>query len=138
MRRTAEKIRVLTTILSGRLGVSPQFLRFLVVGGVNTGTTYLLYLLLLWLGASPLTAYNTSFVFGVFLSYVLNVKVTFQTKHSSRKLLSFPLVYVVQYAVGLLVLKVGLHFGLPAEFAAIPVVLINLPVTFLMSRLLLR
>ena len=120
-----------------RFGVSPQFSRFLVSGATTTGVTYLLYLLLLWLGATPVLAYNITFVFGVFFSYFLNLKLTFQTRHSGKKLLSYPLIYIVQYVIGLAVLNIGLFFGLSAEFAVLPVVLINIPITFIMARLLL-
>lgn len=142
MRAAAVKIHALITALSeraaARFGVSPQFFRFLIVGGVNTGFSYLAYLFLLWLSGWAVLAYSLTFLLFVPFSYFLNLKLTFQTAHSGKKFFSFPLVFVVQYFVGLAVFKISLLIGAPAEIAVFPVLLVNIPVSFLLSRLLLQ
>ncbi len=121
-----------------KVGITPEFIRFLVVGGTNTFSTYLIYLVVLWLGATPVWSYNISYAFGILISYFLNLKVTFRGRHSTKKMLLFPLVYGVQYTVGLIALKGFLYLEVPAEFAGLLIIPIVVPITFLLSRILLR
>lgn len=114
-----------------------QFLRFLLIGLVNTVATYILYLFLLqFLHYSY--AYTITFVVGVVLSYFLTSIFVFKAKLSIRKGISYPLVYLVQYLVGLLVLHICVKMlGLPAWFSGIVVVLVAVPITFVLSRFIL-
>ena len=111
------------------------FVRFLLVGATNTLFSYLLYLLLLTF-VSYLPAYSIAYCAGVLLSYFLNVLFVFKKRVSFATFLKFPLVYVVQYALGasilwLLVSKAGASPAL----AMIVVIVVTIPVTFFLSRL---
>ena len=115
-----------------------EFLRFLLVGGFNTLSGYAVYLFFLWLLDGPIWAYNISYAVGIIVSYCLNVRFTFRQKLSWKKFAAFPLVYVVQYVVGLLVLKTAITAGIPAQWAGLLVIAVTIPITFFMSRFLLR
>lgn len=117
---------------------SHEFAKFLVVGAVNTGGGYVIYLGLLQ-AFDYRVAYTVSFVLGVMISYWLNAWYVFKEPLSLKKFLKFPLVYLVQYLTGgvLLYLLVG-QFGLSPLLAPLFVVALNLPITFLLSRLIVK
>ncbi|HET7834015.1 MAG TPA: GtrA family protein [Gallionella sp.] len=115
-----------------------EFVRFLLVGAVNTATSYLLYLLLLVL-LPYLLAYSLAYCIGIVISYFLNVRFVFRRKASLAGFIAFPLVYVIQYGLGVLVLwlLVDLANVSPA-WAMIGVIVATIPVTFLASRFILN
>ena len=112
--------------------------RFLLVGATNTGTSYLIYLLLLEF-MPYLYAYSISYGIGVVLSYILNSRFVFRQPLSMGKFLQFPAVYAIQYGLGaaILWLLVG-QASLSPELAMLAVVAATIPVTFLTSRLILK
>ncbi len=113
-------------------------LRFLVGGALNTGATLVLYWILMrflhyqW-------AYLVSYCAGIVLSYVLNTRYVFRAKHSWLKFVLFPLVYVVTYGVGAVVLKVAVEYmHIPASLGPLVSIAATLPVSFLLTRTVLR
>ena len=56
-----------------------EFARFIVSGGLNTFVTYLIYLGLLFI-LDYRVSYTISYIFGIFISYWLNVKFVFHEK----------------------------------------------------------
>lgn len=121
-----------------RKSLSGQGLRFLVVGGINSAATYLLYLLLL-LALPYAWAYTLSYGAGILLSFVLNSLFVFRVPLRLRKLVPFPFVYLLQYAlgIGVLALAVG-RLGLDARLGPLAVLLVTVPVSFVMMRWVLR
>ena len=115
-----------------------EFLRFLLVGATNTLFSYLLYLLLLTF-LNYLPAYSITYWAGIVLSYFLNVHFVFKKRVSLASFLKFPAVYVIQYALGAVMLwmLVG-SVGISPAFAMIGVIVITIPVTFLASRFILK
>jgi putative flippase GtrA len=112
--------------------------RFLLAGTANTIVAYGLYLLLLQ--AFPYrVAYSMSFVVGVVLGYTLNARYVFRAAWSWRRLAAYPLVYVVQYALGLVLLTLLVERGWASEqLAPLVVVVISLPVVFVTSRFVIK
>ena len=82
-----------------------RFIRFVAVGAINTGITFLLYLLLLAF-VEYRVAYTIAFVSGIAISYVLNSTFVFPGRGDAVALMRFPLVYLVQYACGWALLTV--------------------------------
>ena len=118
--------------------LSVEALRFLAVGATNTLATFVLYWLLLRIIAYPL-AYTASFIAGIGISYLLNTLLVFNTKPGIRSALAFPLVYLAQYLVGLVVLLIfSSRLVLPSAHGVLVVAAITLPMTFLLSRFVLR
>ena len=115
-----------------------EFFRFLVVGGLQTALSYGLFLLLnLFLPYA--ISYSIAYCCGIVISYFLNVLFVFREKLSLASFLKFPLVYVVQYLMGLLLLWLFVaKLDLPPAWAMLAVIAITVPVTFLTSRFVLK
>lgn len=111
--------------------------RFLVGGVFNTGSTFILYWLLLLVIEYRL-AYAISFVSGILISYVINTKFVFRTHYSLRKIVQFPLVYLVTYFVGALILQASVsRFGVDTRIAPFFSICATLPLTYLLTKLVL-
>ena len=121
-----------------RRALENEFVRFLVAGAVNTGTTYVIYAVLL-LALPYALAYSIAYVSGIFISYYLNSRFVFNAPLHWRKAVQFPLVYLVQYVlgVGLLAFWVGV-IGVPEIFGPALVIVFTIPATFLLSRLIIK
>nr|WP_240908280.1 GtrA family protein [Stenotrophomonas pavanii] len=115
----------------------PTIVRFLAGGALNTGSTFVLYWLLL-LVVEYRIAYAISFVAGILLSYVINTKFVFRTNYSLRKVILFPLVYLATYLAGAVVLDLSVsRFGVDARLAPFISICATLPLTYLLSKLVL-
>ncbi|HVF71508.1 MAG TPA: GtrA family protein [Chthoniobacterales bacterium] len=115
-----------------------ELIAFILVGGANTGLTYLLYLALLRIASYPL-AYSASFVAGIFLSYYLNARFVFKAPLRIRQALQYPAVYVVQYLLGLGLLYLLVErIRLSPALAPLLIVVLTIPVTFVLSRYVIR
>ncbi|MCC8536196.1 GtrA family protein [Xanthomonas axonopodis pv. poinsettiicola] len=113
-------------------------LRFLLGGALNTGLTLVLYWALLrfmhyqW-------AYFASFCAGILCSYLINTRYVFRAQHSWLKFAAFPLIYLVTYALGSLALELSVgHLGVPATVGPLISIVVTLPVSFILSKLLLQ
>jgi putative flippase GtrA len=121
-----------------RQEVRHEALRFLIAGAANTVATYGVYLALLPL-LNYAVAYSIAFVAGILLSYLLNTRFVFRVAGSMRRFAMYPLVYVAQYLVGLAVLHAAVAlFDVKEELALLASVAVSLPLTFLLSRLVLK
>lgn len=115
----------------------PTIVRFLAGGALNTGSTFVLYWLLL-LVVEYRVAYAISFAAGILLSYVVNTRFVFKTVHSLRKMVLFPLVYLVGYFAGALVLQLSVsRFGVDTRLAPLISICATLPLTYVLSKLIL-
>lgn len=111
---------------------------FLIVGVVNTVTTYSIYLLLL-LVISYWSAYTAAYAMGTFFSYALNTLVVFRAKWNWKRLAAYPLVYVIQYALGMMGLGLLVEvLGFSEQLAPLLVIILTIPVTYLASRRIIR
>jgi len=112
--------------------------RYVIAGGLNTATSYGLYLLLL-----PVTgwiiAYSISFVFGIFFAYYLSARLVFRRSLAWRHAVQYPLVYILQYGIGItLITLLVADVHINAEFGPPLVIMITLPFTFLLSRWIIK
>ncbi|MDP3228213.1 MAG: GtrA family protein, partial [Acidovorax sp.] len=79
-----------------------------------------------------------AFIAGVVFSYFVNSLLVFRVPLSWRKFMSFPLVYVVQYVSGALLLRLMVEeIGISNNWAPLLVTAALLPITYLLSKLLL-
>lgn len=116
-----------------------EFLRFLLTGGTNTAVSWLLYLVLIWLGMPYPLAYSFAYAFGIVFTYYLNTRWVFKVQMSWRTFLQFPVIYAVQYGLGLAVLVLLVDYmHLKAIYGPPVVTALLMPVTFLLSRLVLK
>lgn len=121
-----------------KTAIHGEFFRFLLVGGSNTALGYVLYFLLLYL-VPYLYAYTISYCIGIMFSYVMNSRFVFRQPMSLARFLQFPVVYVIQYGLGVAILwlLVG-RMSVAPELAMLAVVAATIPVTFLTSRFILK
>ncbi len=113
-------------------------LRFLVGGGLNTLATLLVYWLLLRV-LHPQWAYAASYAAGIGLGYLIHTGFVFRTRRGWRTLLPFPLVHAAGYLVGAAVLALATGpLGIDPRTAPLLAIAASLPLTFLLTRRLLR
>ena len=114
--------------------VSRQMITFAVIGVVNTGTYYAVYLLLLT-RLPYLLAHILATALSLTGSFFLNARFTYRTRPTLRKFLLFPLTNAANFistTAGVYVLVDLLHFS--SRFAPLLASLAAIPVTFVVSR----
>jgi putative flippase GtrA len=115
-----------------------EFVRFIFFGAINTGITFVLYVFLLWFLSYGI-AYTISYAVGLLISYWLNAKFVFQEPLRIGRALQYPLVYLVQYLLGLVLLFLLVEVAHVSKILApLLIVVLTLPITFLLSRYLIR
>jgi len=114
-----------------------QFIRFVGVGGINTATTYILYLLLLYIVDYKI-AYTATYIIGIAFAYWLNLKYVFHQQGSTKKVMLYPLVYLVQYLLGIFILYITIEkMGISEMIAPIIVIVATIPLTFILTKKIL-
>lgn len=108
--------------------------RFLIAGGTNTALTLALYY---WLNLfiHYQLAYGLAYVAGVIISYFLNARFVFEATPCWRSFFSFPLIYVFQLLLNIVLLRLLIEvLGWPEWFSPLVVIVLGIPVIFLLSR----
>lgn len=113
---------------------SREFARFLVVGASNTLVAYFAYLLLVNWWPYPV-AWGIGYLLGIASGYMANAVFVFKKPIRGKSALAFFCIYLVQYLVSILLLRVALEMlVLPHWLAAILVIVVTIPATFLFIR----
>ena len=107
-------------------------------GVINTAFTYGLYL-----GLQVIMPYQVAYAFafavGIAFSYFFNAIIVFKSRISIKSFFAFPLVYVLQYLLSAVLLSVFVErLGIPQSIAPAAVIVLTIPITFGMTRWLLR
>lgn len=114
-----------------------EFARFLVAGLINTAVGYATYLVL----AGPLgyqAAYAMAYAVGIAVAFLLNSRFVFRTRMTPQKAAVYPLVYVAQYLIGAIALRILVgSFGLDHRWSAFVVIVASIPVSFVLNRIVL-
>jgi len=115
-----------------------EVFRFLIGGVLNTVVGYSVYLLLFhWLRYEM--AYAIAYIVSIAVSYVFNAMFVFRQPLRARSALYYPLVYLAQFLLGLLMLKVLIGVvHVSAWLAPLLVSVLTIPMTFLLSRIIVR
>lgn len=105
---------------------------------MNTLLTYGIYLLLnLYMNYQK--SYVISYVSGIIFSYLFNAHVVFNVKKTWKGLIAYPLVYLIQYVLGAILLSVLVEkSGIPKEIAPLFIIVLLLPITYLLSKTILK
>ena len=115
-----------------------QFASFLVAGAINTVTSYGIFVVLLRF-MPYLAAYTIAYIVGVLLSYFLLTAFVFHARRRLTTALRFPLVYIAQYLTGSAVIVALVEaWDVRAPIAAIGAIVTSIPVSFVLSRSILR
>ncbi|WP_040037788.1 GtrA family protein [Bacillus thermotolerans] len=117
-----------------------EFIRFVIIGGINTFNYYAVYLLLHALLNWP---YMPSHVIGFLVSFVisffLNSYFTFRVKPTLAKFLKFPLSQVVNFTVSSLFIFIFTDYvGISSTITPIFAVFVALPATFIVTGKILK
>ncbi len=113
-----------------------QLFRFMFMGGGSTLLMLGIYILLTYIVNFQI-AYFISYVITVIILYLLNSFYVFKNRLSFKTFFSFSLVYVGQYAIGAILLEVFVRLGFSVTYSPLYILLLLLPLTFIVSRLVM-
>ncbi|WP_241668500.1 GtrA family protein [Pseudomonas sp. Sample_22] len=115
-----------------------KWILFLIGGGLNTALTYGIYLLLNLI-INYQVSYVVAYLSGILFSYLFNSQIVFKLKKTWKGLLIYPSVYLIQYLISAALLHILVEsFGLPKEVAPLLIIVALLPVTYILSKTVLR
>ncbi|MFO8292929.1 flippase GtxA [Staphylococcus aureus] len=117
-----------------------EILKFIIVGGINTLNYYVVYLLLLkLLHIEYMISHITGFLVAFVISYYLNCYFVYRVKPTWRKFISFPITQIVNVSLQTVLLYVFVSWlNLPAEIAPFAGIVITIPITFVLSKWILK
>ncbi|HDE3780698.1 TPA: flippase GtxA [Staphylococcus aureus] len=117
-----------------------EILKFIIVGGINTLNYYVVYLLLLkLLHIEYMISHITGFLVAFVISYYLNCYFVYRVKPTWRKFISFPITQIVNVSLQTVLLYVFVSWlNLPAEIAPFAGLIITIPITFVLSKWILK
>ncbi|MBS3536083.1 flippase GtxA [Staphylococcus aureus] len=117
-----------------------EILKFIIVGGINTLNYYVVYLLLLkLLHIEYMISHITGFIVAFVISYYLNCYFVYRVKPTWRKFISFPITQIVNISLQTVLLYVFVSWlNLPAEIAPFAGLIITIPITFILSKCILK
>ncbi|PKR00737.1 GtrA family protein [Staphylococcus aureus] len=117
-----------------------EILKFIIVGGINTLNYYVVYLLLLkLLHIEYMISHITGFIVAFVISYYLNCYFVYRVKPTWRKFISFPITQLVNVSLQTVLLYVLVSWlNLPAEIAQFAGLVITIPITFILSKWILK
>ena len=104
-----------------------QFVRYLLVGGLNTAISAVIIFIVQAAGARPVVANIVGYAFGVVLSFALNSKFTFRTTATRHSAMRFLIVVLISYLANLATMLSVLHLTdapYVAQLCGIPVYVI--------------
>jgi putative flippase GtrA len=108
--------------------------RFTVAGAVNTGATYGIYVFLLSF-LPYFWAYSVSYVVGLAFGYIINTYWVFNVKPEAKSAAMYPVVYVLNYFIGLSLLRVLVEYlDIQREIAPLIVVFATVPLMYLLMK----
>lgn len=113
-----------------------QIAGFVVSGLLSTALMYALYILF-HRYTNYQYAYFFSYLISVLALYFMNILV-FKAPISLHTFLKFPLIYALQYILGAGVLELFVRLGIPSLFAPLLIVIVLLPVTFILNKMILK
>ena len=113
-----------------------QFIRFLIVGVINTGLNALLYLLFLWLGLHFALAHTLATGLSIINSFFWNKYFTFRKKgFQLNETLKFGVVVFVQYLASLATIAGSIAlFGWSEQMAYLPSVMVGMSISYVGNK----
>lgn len=115
-----------------------KWFRFVMGGIVNTGFTYVIYLLMRGLMGYQ-CAYFLAYVIGVVFAYWFNATIVFKVPLQWKSFFSYPLIYIAQYAISALLLGMLVYrMGFNEMLAPLVVAVLMVPVAYLLNAKVLR
>jgi putative flippase GtrA len=118
--------------------IERESVRYVLAGGFNTAATYAAYVALLpFVGYA--ISYTMTYAAGIALAYYLSARLVFRRPLQWRHAIQYPLVYVLQYGLGITLTTALIErVHLNAEFAAAVAIVLTVPFTFWLSRWIIK
>lgn len=112
--------------------------RFVIAGAANTCTTYVLYLALLQF-MPYVAAYSVTYLVGIVLGYALNAYIVFKERPTAKSAAMYPLVYALNYLLGLSILYALVEFfDVQREIAPFIVIAVSVPIMYLATKFVFK
>lgn len=113
--------------------ISSEFYRFILWGCVNTAAGYLIYALLQQF-LPYLVSYSVAYILGIIIAYFLNAKFVFRQELRLSRAMTYPLVYLAQYLLGVISLYLLVRvLEVNKLLAPALIVLVTIPITYFLS-----
>jgi putative flippase GtrA len=120
--------------------LTPEFLRFVIIGGINTLNHNIVYWLVLAIKPSInyMIANFIAFCVSMVISFFLSCYFTFKIKPTWKKFAAFPLTNIPN----LFFQTVGIYIivdviGIPKQYGALIATICALPITFIVMKFIL-
>lgn len=126
-------LETLLARLPAAIRPSPQFMRFLLVGGLNTAFGYGVFVACLWSGMHYALAAAVATVLGVLFNFQSTGRLVFNSR-DHRRLPYFIGVYGVVYLVNVAGLALLLRLGIPSWLGGLLLILPCAILSFLLNR----
>lgn len=117
-----------------------EFTRFVIVGGLNTGNYYLVFLLCHnVLEFHYMLSHIMGFIISLVISFFLNTYFTYKVKPTLAKFLQFPLTQLVNIGVSTSLVFIFVEWlNLNSNIAPLAAVVFTIPVTFIVTGKILK
>jgi putative flippase GtrA len=121
---------------------SRKILHKQMLGFAITGTLSTVLMLVIYMALNKIINYQYAYLAGYCISvialYFMNALWVFNNHGISLStFLKFPLIYLLQYVIGAFFLEFIVRLGFSITYAPVVVVIILLPVTFVLNRIVL-
>lgn len=118
--------------------IERESVRYVLAGGFNTTVTYAAYVALLpFVGYT--ISYTVTYAAGIVLAYYLSARFVFRRPLQWRHAIQYPLVYLLQYGLGITLTTALVEcVHLNAKIAAAVAILLTVPFTFWLSRWIIK
>lgn len=122
-----------------RSSIPSEFARFVLVGLINTGIYYGVYTLLLYSGLFYISAHFGGFITAFIFSYFLNCRFVYRVRPTLLKFFKFPLTQIINMGMQTLLLYLLVdQLGWNEMLAPLPVLIITVPITYSITRWVLK
>lgn len=120
--------------------INKEFLKFIVVGGLNTAIYYIIFLLCLHLlSVHYFFAHIVAVVISIVCSFFLNSKYTYNVKPTWNKFLYFPLTQLVNIVVTMFLLLLLVEsLQVSSQLAPLAALVVTIPLTFFITGRVLK
>lgn len=114
------------------------FIRFCIVGGISTITTYIVYYLLVIGNLNATLSYSVGYIVAFIVNYLLTTSFTFRVKASKKNGLGFIVTNIINYLFSTVLLNGFIWFGVEKTWALLPVLMISVPVNYIMVKFVMK
>jgi putative flippase GtrA len=114
--------------------IRSEKIRFIAAGGFNTLIGYLIYLTILSF-YNYFFAFTISFIFSIVIAFAINCLFVFKVTFSWRRLLKYPIIYLLHYIIGVISLYVLInYFSLNEKIAPLINAVVLTPFSFIVNK----